>query len=46
MHRLYIQRRKLPKDTLFFGLGKKKFNLKDIYLYYVFLIFTILKFEQ
>ena len=46
MHRLYIQRRKLPKDTFFFGLGKKKFNLKDIYLYYVFLIFTILKFEQ
>ena len=28
MHRLYIQRRKLPKDTLFFGKGKKKFNPK------------------
>ena len=40
MHRLYIQRRKLPKDTLFFGSGKKKFNLKTFTctLYYVFLI--------
>ena len=40
MHRLYIQRRKLPKDTLFFGKGKKKFNLKVIYLY-CFSHFTI-----
>ena len=30
MHMLYIQRRKLPKDTLFFGKGKKKFNLKSL----------------
>ena len=36
MHRLYIQRRKLPKDILFFGKGKKKFDLKGIYLYMFF----------
>ena len=35
--RLYIQRTKLAKDTLFFGYGKKELNLKDIYLRYVFL---------
>ena len=35
--RLYIQRTKLAKDTLFFGYGKKELNLKDIYLCYVFL---------
>ena len=38
MSMVYNQRKKLHKDTLFFGYGKRKFKLKAISLF--------LKFEQ
>ena len=42
MSKLYNQRKKLHKDLLFFGHGKRNFKLK----HFSFPHFTILKFEQ
>ena len=38
MRMLYNQRKKLYKDTLFSAMVRRNFKLKDMYLYYDFLI--------
>ena len=46
MRILYNQRKKLHKDTLFFGYGKKKLKTKSHLLVSSVPHFKILKFEQ